>query len=367
MSSHAFDSSPYRRIRPAGRADSGFEQDASDLAWVEGQLAAVHLEAPESAGTISSTTPTTVITTAANHKSRSHHDSTDKPIHSPPTSTEQRPSTADPSPTRRRRPSCASSKKSSSASSTSSSSRHRRRPSSHAQKQAQQSPTQAAAAARRPRPRRISSTPQPERDISSAIALHERSCQIFRAYSAANSVSTTTPQANAPASPPISVHGNFSVSSVQRLPSAEYERPDCTWALPAAPAATTNTTSALATKAEPLVAVEAATGDAAPATDPNSLNAVIHWTSPSTRRREYAAIDASHRGLRGLVRRLAPALCFGSSRQQFYDEKKKDTSDTCSVRRYRLDLPDDCRTAASSSYGFGRRNRMKRGLLCVDA
>lgn len=71
----------------------------------------------------------------------------------------------------------------------------------------------------------------------------------------------------------------------------------------------------------------------------------IDWTQPATRRREYAEIDASHRGLRGLFRRLTPRWCQGQQRLQFYDERKNGSGSDCgSVRRYRLDLPDEKET-----------------------
>ncbi|KZF21430.1 hypothetical protein L228DRAFT_269808 [Xylona heveae TC161] len=66
---------------------------------------------------------------------------------------------------------------------------------------------------------------------------------------------------------------------------------------------------------------------------------VIYWKSPSSRRREYAKIDKSHRGLRGWWTRWAPRWCRGSSRQGFYDQEKN--SECGSVRRYRMDLPDE--------------------------
>lgn len=71
---------------------------------------------------------------------------------------------------------------------------------------------------------------------------------------------------------------------------------------------------------------------------------VIDWTSPSTRRREYERIDRSSRGVRGLWRRFAPTWCQSRERRTlFYDEGKgpKKELDEGSVRRFRMDLPDD--------------------------
>lgn len=64
---------------------------------------------------------------------------------------------------------------------------------------------------------------------------------------------------------------------------------------------------------------------------------VIDWTLPSTRRLEYRKIDKSCRGFRGIWRRLAPRWCRRNSRLSFFDDN---SSDTGSVRRYRLDLPE---------------------------
>lgn len=65
---------------------------------------------------------------------------------------------------------------------------------------------------------------------------------------------------------------------------------------------------------------------------------VIDWTLPSTRRQEYREIDKSCQGIRGLWRRLVPRRFRGNSRLSFFND---DDSDTGSVRRYRLDLPDE--------------------------
>jgi len=66
---------------------------------------------------------------------------------------------------------------------------------------------------------------------------------------------------------------------------------------------------------------------------------VIDWKSTTTRRREYAHIDKVNRGLRGWWVKWAPKWCPKARRQGFYNEKKD--SDAGSVRRYRLDLPED--------------------------
>ncbi|KAL2832883.1 hypothetical protein BDW59DRAFT_138822 [Aspergillus cavernicola] len=70
---------------------------------------------------------------------------------------------------------------------------------------------------------------------------------------------------------------------------------------------------------------------------------VIEWTSPSTRRREYEAIDRASSGVRGFWRRVAPRWCqFGDSRVPFFEEAKDGKANyEGSVRRFRMDLPDE--------------------------
>ncbi|KAL4783103.1 hypothetical protein BJX76DRAFT_269509 [Aspergillus varians] len=70
---------------------------------------------------------------------------------------------------------------------------------------------------------------------------------------------------------------------------------------------------------------------------------IIEWTSPSTRRREYQKIDRASSGMRGFWRRVAPRWCqFGDSRVPFFEEGKDGkVNHEGSVRRFRMDLPDD--------------------------
>ena len=74
-----------------------------------------------------------------------------------------------------------------------------------------------------------------------------------------------------------------------------------------------------------------------------STTTVIDWTSASTRRREYAKIDRSSRGVRGLWRKVAPRWCqFGNDRMPFFDPGKNPKANyEGSVRRFRMDLPDE--------------------------
>lgn len=65
-----------------------------------------------------------------------------------------------------------------------------------------------------------------------------------------------------------------------------------------------------------------------------------YWTSDSTRRLEYAAIDAASRGLRGFLIKLVPdcILPVTARRTRFHNEQADDDSDAGSVRRYRIPL-----------------------------
>ncbi|KAJ5964730.1 uncharacterized protein N7479_004606 [Penicillium vulpinum] len=77
---------------------------------------------------------------------------------------------------------------------------------------------------------------------------------------------------------------------------------------------------------------------------------VMEWTSPDTRRREYEKIDRASSGVRGLWRRVAPR-CFlpRDSRTPFFEEGKPEREG--SVRRFRMDLPEDEEPESDSPRG----------------
>lgn len=77
--------------------------------------------------------------------------------------------------------------------------------------------------------------------------------------------------------------------------------------------------------------------------DARTSTTVIDWTSPSTRKREYAKIDRANRGFRGLWRRVAPKWCQPVDRRTpFFEEGKNGNANyEGSVRRFRMDIPDD--------------------------
>ncbi|KAH2769204.1 hypothetical protein KXV52_002508 [Aspergillus fumigatus] len=86
------------------------------------------------------------------------------------------------------------------------------------------------------------------------------------------------------------------------------------------------------------------------------MSTVIDWTSPSTRRREYKKIDRASNGVRGFWRRVAPRWCqFGDNRMPFFREGKNGKGNyEGSVRRFRMDLPDEPVDETA--------NRSRRGL-----
>jgi hypothetical protein len=155
-------------------------------------------------------------------------------------------------------------------------------------------------------------------NIEEALALHERSCQIFGAASrptTSNGVSTIV------AERPKLLHRR--VTAVD----APFQRDVIA---PAGPIRAQSATEGLSGQDVPedICHYE----NYVPAT-------VMHWTSTETRRQEYNRIDKSNKGLRGLLKKYFPKLAAKPSDSRFYDEKEGSTAG--SVRRFRLDLPDE--------------------------
>ncbi|OJD32679.1 uncharacterized protein BKCO1_3700034 [Diplodia corticola] len=180
-------------------------------------------------------------------------------------------------------------------------------------------------------------------DLDSVLALHSRSCSIFNSLSAPTS---------APQSPGLSSVGrpstDMSRHSLQvdrnSLGSVAHQDPAHFYPMPS-PAL-----SNFSSFAEEDAAAEVAT----PAVPPPT---VVHWNSPSTRRREYAEIDRSTRGFRGFMRRVTPRwLSRRPPRQAFYDGDKED-DDACSVRRYRIHVPDEDEHEAEAGDAFEEKHR----------
>jgi len=84
---------------------------------------------------------------------------------------------------------------------------------------------------------------------------------------------------------------------------------------------------------------------------PHPPQTTHYWTSDSTRRLEYAAIDAAGRGVKGWIKRNLVPDCFAPK----HDRHISFDDDTGSVRRYRLDLEDEPEQMAEVNDGGRRR------------
>ena len=162
--------------------------------------------------------------------------------------------------------------------------------------------------------RRINSAPYeqpPQINKQEAITFHEQSCALFR-YSSSASQYSTRPN----------FERGYSDGGLESLHHAK---------------GTTYSFGVPIVSYEELNVVDEKFAmdhhkDVPPATE-------IRWTSDETRRREYAEIDRANKGLRGLWRKVLPGVARRSSQSRFYDEN--DGSDGESIRRYRLDVPQD--------------------------
>lgn len=99
-------------------------------------------------------------------------------------------------------------------------------------------------------------------------------------------------------------------------------------------------------------------------TTPPPPPATIHyWTSDSTRRLEYAAIDAASKGVRGFFIKLLPdcILPAGSRRTKFHCEDGD--SDAGSVRRYRLALPEEKEACSNAKLVQTMKAKKPGGVL----
>ncbi|KAL4889235.1 hypothetical protein BDV59DRAFT_121669 [Aspergillus ambiguus] len=164
------------------------------------------------------------------------------------------------------------------------------------------------------------STHDPEIRREDLLALHRVSCRLFQDNPPSSTLPTPPQTVRAsseigspPVSPILRTHASVSSRDGARLPplrtnSVPTTAPDADIPSPIQPPAT-----------------------------------VIDWTSPSTRRREYKKIDRASSGVRGLWRRVAPRWCqFGDSRMPFFEEGKDGKGNyEGSVRRFRMDLPDE--------------------------
>ncbi|KAF2196036.1 hypothetical protein GQ43DRAFT_281382 [Delitschia confertaspora ATCC 74209] len=184
------------------------------------------------------------------------------------------------------------------------------------------------------RVRSSQTVPTASRDVDDVLALHFRSCSIFQ-----NSAYSSAPH------PSITGTGTASLAPQPGLDPA------------------TNSMQHAASPTEE-------------STNTVELpNTVIHWTSPTTRRREYEKIDRSNSGMRCLIRRITPKCVSGPPPPRFYEEDKDDAG---SVRRYRMDLaesedeeeePDEKSTSSLRPIDQGKRkstnkNEEERKWFC---
>jgi hypothetical protein len=172
----------------------------------------------------------------------------------------------------------------------------------------------------RPRGHRFASSTSinmPHTNIEEALALHARSCQIF----AGSSRPSTS------YSPVTSPYGSYAQDHYRSLSSAD--------ALPMSRQGTHQTSPYQADANQFASDVEDEEDNYFSSSFPPT---VMHWTSDEARAKEYAAIDRSNTGVRGLLKKLLPK-CVSKGHTKFYDEK--DGSDCGSVRRIRLDFPCD--------------------------
>ncbi|KAL4863746.1 hypothetical protein BDV12DRAFT_201815 [Aspergillus spectabilis] len=184
------------------------------------------------------------------------------------------------------------------------------------------------------------------------LALHRESCRLFQDYSVTK-----------PSSPPQTPTRTRRIRTFSELSS-----PPVTPILEHRHSTLYHTQSDTSHQTVPVQHVEVtSTAEMKPT--------IIEWTSPSTRRREYEAIDRASRGVRGFWRRVAPRWCqFGDSRVPFFEEGKDGKANyEGSVRRFRMDLPDEPSEGQSQRgykikrksvvHAIGRTRRSKTGLL----
>ncbi|KAL4910189.1 hypothetical protein BDW74DRAFT_144605 [Aspergillus multicolor] len=160
------------------------------------------------------------------------------------------------------------------------------------------------------------------------IALHRESCRLFQDNSL--TTATVTRQLSISSSPPISPRTARTYSNLSS--------PPVTPILESHPSpALRPSYSSTHSKDIPIERVEVNL------TTTETKPTIIEWTSPSTRRREYEKIDRASSGVRGLWRKVAPRWCqFGDKRVPFFEESKDGKANyEGSVRRFRMDLPDE--------------------------
>ncbi|KAF2477831.1 uncharacterized protein BDR25DRAFT_4278 [Lindgomyces ingoldianus] len=151
--------------------------------------------------------------------------------------------------------------------------------------------------------------PSTNRDVDDVLALHFRSCSLFQnpTYRSGHHL-----------------HGSISGYEIADVGTFSSR------AVPVSAPAPQSSVDAITTSESPKQSEETIEAVELPST-------TMHWTSPSTRKREYEKIDRANSGIRGLVRRMLPRCVSGPPPPRFYE---KDMSDVGSVRRYRMDITE---------------------------
>lgn len=201
-------------------------------------------------------------------------------------------------------------------------------------------------------PEKESSSRKGERDL---LTLHRDSCRLFESF---NSPEQESQSSHGPLAPsencPIRSYTAPTASAATTTPMKggpvqlpPMPLPLHSKQLPAAPEQAENLPGGSHQQEYPPLGGdseegEAETGDNAPV-HPSIPPTVIDWTSPATRRREYEKIDRSSHGIRGAWRRYAPKWCQSKSQRTLFFEECKGGKKMYegSVRRFRMDIPDD--------------------------
>ncbi|OWP02887.1 hypothetical protein B2J93_3467 [Marssonina coronariae] len=85
---------------------------------------------------------------------------------------------------------------------------------------------------------------------------------------------------------------------------------------------------------------------------------VQYWTSDSTRRLEYAAIDAASKGVKGFFVRMVPDCILPQEKRRARFCDGEEGSEAGSVRRYRLVLPEEGEAAGEKAGTGGGEGRI---------
>jgi len=146
------------------------------------------------------------------------------------------------------------------------------------------------------------------RDVDDPLALHFRSCALFKDPSIGVKVHSLQSDSHEETQNPGS-----------RLPIIALPRDDIF-----------NDAQDMTLHKEPL-----SSSSLPPATKISPVTTTTHWLSPESRQKQYKKIDKANTGIRSMVRKVTPRIIAGTPPPRFYE---KDTSDAGSVRRYRIDI-----------------------------